>query len=150
MESNLLTTTPTTKFHNDVLNNPLIGVFTKSHHVSAVTAEIIAGTSLGATTVRDSAQRLLRRLQIIGKLNPSSATPATIKSPPQRSSWAWRTGNLAAASAATAPSAIAIIPKIRNTVASVCEIRGSVMHRGGKDSVSLLFGTLVLRDRANS
>src|SRR5215469_10657068 len=25
MESNTLTTTPTTKFHNDVLNNPLIG-----------------------------------------------------------------------------------------------------------------------------
>ncbi|HEV2161253.1 MAG TPA: hypothetical protein VGR52_03330 [Stellaceae bacterium] len=117
--------------------------------MSVITAEIIAGASFGITTLQDSAQRLLRRLQIIGKLNPSSATPATIKSPPQRSSWAWRMGNLAAASAAIAPSDIAIIPRIRNTVASVCEISRPVMRRGGKDSVSPLFGALVLRDRAN-
>lgn len=118
--------------------------------MSAITAEIIAGASLGATTLQDSAQIRLRRLQIIGKLNPSNATPATIKSPPQRSSWAWRTGNLAAASAAIAPSAMAIIPRIRNTVASVCEVSQPVMQRSGKDSVSPLFGALVLRDRVIS
>ena len=118
--------------------------------MSAITAEIIAGASLGATTLRDSAQRLLRRLQIIGKLNPSNATPATIKSPPQRSSWVWRTGNHAAVSAAIVPSDIAIIPRVRNTVASVCEVRGSVMQRSGKDLVSPLFGALVLRGHASS
>jgi hypothetical protein len=118
--------------------------------VSVVTAEIFAGASAGAPALRDAARALPRRVQIIGKLNPTSAMPTTSKSPPQRSSWAWRTGNLAAASAAIAPSAMAIIPRIKNTVASVHDIGRSVIQQGGKDFVSPLFGTLVLRDRALS
>lgn len=45
---------------------------------------------------------------------------------------------------------MAIIPRIKNTVASVHDIGRSVIQQGGKDFVSPLFGTLVLRDRALS
>lgn len=76
--------------------------------------------------------------------------PATIKLPPQRSSCAWRNGNFAAASAAVAPSTTAINPRIRDTIASVCEISGAFIQRAGKDSVSPLFGALVVRLRMTS
>jgi len=118
--------------------------------MSAITAKIVAIAPAGALALSNAVRAVPRRAQIIGKLNPRSATPAISKSPPQRWSWAWRTGKLVAASAVTVPSAMVIIPRIKNTVASVCEICRSVIRQSSKDSVSLLFGALILRDRALS
>lgn len=113
-------------------------------------AEIITGASAGAKAFPNSARALPHQVQIIGKPNPRRAKPATIKSPPQRSSWVWRMGNLAAASAALAPSTMAMMPRIRNTVASVYEVSRSVIRHGGKDSVSPRSGALIFHQRVNS